>query len=135
MTDMSDDLTGTWHCRYWYANTKHEGREDVSEYTIKIEHSGGEYSIASLSDKGEAPGSHMEGRFGVDGIIVTGVWQEDTAPSGEWVGMTYKGAFQLLLDTDGKRMAGLWVATIFNNNNPVVSSGRWEFIRAEPQAV
>jgi hypothetical protein len=129
---MRDELSGVWDSQYWYENTKHDNREDVSKYRIVIERSGIEYTFHSLPNTGETKGSYIEGRLGADGPIITGIYQEDTAPEGEWMGMTYKGALQLLLADDGKHMEGMWVTTSYNNGNPKVSTNRWE-MRRVPQ--
>lgn len=134
MTLVSNDLLsfpGVWRCRYWYANTKHDNREDISEYMVKIDRQGNAYVLHSLADKGEAPNSHMEARFTVDNTLVTGTYMETTSPSGDWEGMTYKGAFQLILSEDRTRMEGQWVAAGYNNGNPKTFTGRWELTLAE----
>src|ERR1700733_10829054 len=94
------DFPGIWHFRYWFINTKHNNVEQMCEYKARIVRHDNGYVIHSILDTGELPGSHMEARFTVDGNVVTGTYMEDTSPSGEWEGMTYKGAFQLLLSED-----------------------------------
>ena len=128
MTISSDTLEfpGVWLCRYWYPNTKHDNREDVSEYRVRIDHHDNGYVMHSLQDKGETEGSHIEARFTVDGILITGTFLEDTSPKGDWVGMTYRGVFQLLLNDDHTKMEGKWVAAGYNNGDPTTFSGRWE---------
>jgi hypothetical protein len=136
MTTANDDtldFPGIWSCRYWYPDTKHDNREAVSEYRIRIERHDGGYVVQSLQHAGEAEGSHLEGRFTLDGILVTGTFMENTSPSGDWAGMTYKGAFQLILNEDNTRMNGLWVATGYNNGQPKLFSGRWELALVDKQ--
>lgn len=130
MATVKDNLSGEWHCRYWYENTKHNNRVDTSDYTVRITCLGRDYVFHSLPNRGEAPGSQIEGRFTVDNNLVMGSWQESTSPQGEWMGMTYKGAFQLLIDAGGQRIAGLRVTTAYNNGNPKITTNRWEFTRA-----
>lgn len=130
----TDSLAGNWHCRYWYQNTKHDGREDISEYYVHIQPQDGGYMLTSVAEHGEATGSYMEARFTVDNTVVTGTYLETTAPGGEWAGMTYRGAFQLLLSADGKRMEGMRVSASYNNGNPKVTTGRWELVRADAMA-
>lgn len=129
MSAASDNLTGTWHSKYWYNNTKHDGREDTSEHDISIERNGDKYVFHSLADHGEASGSQLEGRFTVDGQVLFGNAIENTSPTGEWGGKAYNFSFQAMIDPDGTRMAGRWVAAIYNNGNPVIGGGRWEFTR------
>lgn len=119
-------FSGVWRCRYWYPNTKHDNREEVSEYMVAIDHAGSGYGMHSLSKRGEAPGSQIEAHFTVDNTVVTGTFMESTAPSGDWEGMTYKGAFQLLLNEERTRMEGSWVAAGYNNGHPKTFTGRWE---------
>ena len=125
------DFPGTWVCRYWYPNTKHNNREDISEYRAKITRHGNGYVLQSLPNMGETEGSHMEARFTVDGILVTGTFMENTSPGGDWVGMTYKGSFQLLLNDEHSRMEGSWVAAGYNNGQPRTFTGRWELALAD----
>ena len=134
-TVQSDDqdFPGIWICRYWYPNTKHDNREDVSEYRVRIDHKGTGYVVHSISGMGEAEGSHMEARFTVDGALVTGTFMEGTSPNGDWIGMTYKGAFQLLLNDEHTRMDGQWVAAGYNNGQPKVFNGRWEIVLEDPK--
>src|SRR5579883_1323627 len=128
---VDDDLQGTWQCQYWFQNTKHDNREEVSQYTVAIRRHDNGYAFRSVPNGGETSGSQLEGQLGVDGSVVTGTWTENTAPSGEWNGMTYTGALQLLRSADNQRLSGKWVATIYNNGNPTSATGRWEFTRKE----
>ncbi len=120
------EFPGVWVCRYWYPNTKHGNREDVSEYRVRIDRHGNGYVIHSLPGQGEAEGSHLEARFTADGVLVTGTFLEGTSPHGDWVGMTYRGAFQLLMNEENTKMEGKWVAAGFNNGEPTTFTGRWE---------
>lgn len=127
----TDILTfpGTWHCRYWFPNTKKNGAEETSEYTVTIERHDNGYVVHSV--QGDLPGAHLEARFTVDGSLVTGTYMETTSPSGDWENMIYKGAFQLLLSEDHTRMEGLWVAAGHNNGQPKIFTGRWEIVQVE----
>lgn len=120
------DISGEWHCCYWYENTKHNNCLDTSEYTVTIERSERGFVLHSRPNE---DGSHLEARLKVDANMVMGTWLENTAPSGEWAGMMYKGAVQLLANDDGSQLKGLWIATVHNNANPKVSGGRWEMTR------
>src|SRR5438874_346175 len=42
------EFPGVWACRYWYPNTKHDNREDVSEYRVRIVRHGNGYVLQSL---------------------------------------------------------------------------------------
>lgn len=133
-TDDANNFDGIWHCRYWYQNSKHGNREDISEYYVRIKRQDGGFILTSLTDRGEAAGSHLEARFTVDTSVATGTYLETTAPGGEWAGMTYRGAFQLLINADGKRMEGMRVSASYNNGNPKVTTGRWELVLADNAA-
>ena len=69
-------------------------------------------------------------RMVVDNDLVTGNWHETTAPDGEFKGSIYTGTFQLLVETDGSRMDGLWVGNGQEDGKKHIYSGRWEFVRA-----
>jgi len=125
------EFPGIWVCRYWYPNTKHNDREDVSEYRVRIDRKDNGYVIHSVKSMGEADGSHMEARFTVDGVLATGTFMEGTSPTGDWAGMTYRGAFQLLLNDEHTHMQGQWVAAGYNNGQPKVFTGRWEVARED----
>lgn len=137
MATTNDDIsnfTGTWRCRYWFHNTKHDNREDLSEYQVTIEPSGKGFTLHSVSGKGELPGSQLEGRFIVEGDRLMGTWQENTSPTGEWMGMIYKGSFQLLLNRATGAYEGLGVTVIYNNGNPKVDAERWEIAQLPADA-
>ncbi len=115
---------GTWRCRYWFPNTKRGDVETVSEYTVQIDKHDDGYVIHSI--RSDVPNAHLEARFTVDGSLITGTFMENTSPSGDWEGMTYKGAFQLIMNDDHTQMTGLWVAAGYNNGKPKTFTGRWE---------
>jgi hypothetical protein len=121
------DFPGIWHYRYWFPNTKRNNVEEMCEFQVRIER----HDIHSLADTGEASGSHMEARFTVDGNVATGTFMEDTSPTGDWEGMTYKGAFQLLLSEDHLRMEGMRVVAGYNNGHPKIFPGRVELFAAD----
>lgn len=132
MTLTTNDILkfpGTWRCCYWYPNTKPGGREETSEYTVKIDRHEDGYVVHSIGS--DAPGAHLEARFTVDGSLVTGTFMENTSPSGDWEGMTYKGAFQLVMNDEHTHMEGMWVAAGYNNGKPKVFTGHWELVQVE----
>src|ERR1700716_3349855 len=91
-------FSGIWHCCYWYPSNTHEG-EDVSEYYARIDPKGKGFVLHSLPNEEE---SYMLARFTVDNDLVTGTWQENTSPHGEFKSVIYSGAFQLLMDEEQK---------------------------------
>lgn len=116
------DLPGIWRCRYWFPSNVHPG-EDVSEYHVRIEHTGDGFALHSLPNE---EGSYMQIHFIVESNLATGTWLEDTAPNGEFKGMVYSGVFQLIIDEDMKRMIGSWVGIGRGDQTPKIYDGRWE---------
>src|SRR6266699_1735286 len=96
-----DNLPGIWRSRRWYPNTKHNGREDISEHYVRIDKAADGFVIHSLPDKS---GSYLQAHFEVDTNLASGTYMEDTSPPGDWMGMTYKGAFQFIVSDDLKRL-------------------------------
>lgn len=139
MATAKNDFPGIWHYRRWYPNTKHYGREDITEFYVQIKPSGDGYVMHSLTGKLETPGSYSQARFTVDHNLVTGTYLDDTAPKGEWEGTVYRGAFQLIVFENRKYMEGKWVGIGYNNAHPMIFTGRFvleqldEKIAAKPQ--
>lgn len=123
---QQDSFSGTWHCRYWYPSNQHDG-EDVSEYTAIIHQDGDTLVLASQPN---AEGSYMIARIRVEGDLVTGTWQENTSPDGEFKGAMYSGAFQLLLDETQSTMEGKWVGVGQEEGKRKIYTGRWQITRA-----
>ena len=118
-----DSLPGIWRSRRWYPNTKHESRTDTSEHYVRIDRAANGFVIHSLPDKS---GSYLQAHFEMDTNLATGTYIEDTSPKGEWIGMAYKGGFQLIVSDDLKHMSGGWVGVGYNNGNPKIFADRWE---------
>jgi hypothetical protein len=68
--------------------------------------------------------SYMLARFSLDENVATGSWQQATSPKGDYQGVEYHGAGQLIVSDDGKRMVGKWVGF---GKNMEVKTGPWEF--------
>jgi hypothetical protein len=117
-----DSFAGIWRCRYWYPSNKHLG-EDVSEYEVLIDTQNGEFAVHSLPNTLQA---YMQARFSVLSNLATGSWLENTSPHGDFQGLIYSGAFQLIIDEDAKRMAGKWVGIGRGDPSPKIYDGRWE---------
>ena len=124
MAAVKNSFTGIWHYRKWYPNTKNGGREDSIEFYVRIDRNADGYILHSLSGMGEQPGSYMEARFTVDDQVATGTYLENAAPEGEWEGMVYRGAFQLLFFEDGNYLEGKWVGLGYNNGFPMIFGSR-----------
>ncbi len=65
--------------------------------------------------------------LGVDGLLVTGTWEERTAADGYYRGAIYRGVLQLMLDPTGRTMTGRWLGP---DKAFTVDSGRWTLTRA-----
>jgi hypothetical protein len=67
----------------------------------------------------------------VDDDVATGTWHETTAPEGDFKGMLYSGALQLLISKDGQRMEGKWVGIgrDYELNRPDIFTGKWLLTR------
>jgi len=134
--DMSaaNKFSGLWYCRYWYPSNDHPG-EDISEYCARIEPSGRQFVLHSLSDMGETKGAYMLARFSVDDTVVTGSWLENTSPQGSFKGAMYSGVFQLLLDETATRIVGKWTGIGQEQGKMQVYTGRWEIARMPEEDV
>jgi hypothetical protein len=125
-TVLSDPaFNGTWRCRYWYPSNKHDG-EDVSEYRATIHQTGNELVLESSPNEEK---SYMLARLVLDGDVVTGTWQENTSPHGEFAGLVYSGAVQLLVSEAKDHMDGKWVGIGQEDGKKQIYTGRWEIIR------
>jgi hypothetical protein len=127
----NDELTGVWHSRYWYPSNDHDG-EDVSEYEMDAHLKGNRLTMTSLPSK---DGSYMSLKLTIDDGLATGAWQESTAPLGEFKGMVYSGAMQLIISDDNKHMDGKWVGVgreklDDGSYEAQIYTGRWTLERA-----
>lgn len=125
--DTPTDLSGHWHCCYWYPSNTHAGF-DTSEYEVQAEQTGNQLVLQSLPTES---GAYILVRLLVDGSYASGSWTENTAPNGEFKGMIYSGVLQLLIDNNEQHMIGKWVGIgqDLTRRAPDVYDGRWEFKR------
>jgi hypothetical protein len=67
----------------------------------------------------------------VDGRLATGTWYENTSMEGDFKGMAYSGAGQLLISEDGQSMEGMWAGVGIDHaaGKPRIYTGRWELRR------
>jgi hypothetical protein len=126
----SDDFSGKWRCRYWYPSNVHDG-EDVSEYQLTASQKGNRVTMTSLPTE---DGSYMTVKLTIEGGLATGAWQEPTAPLGEFKGIIYSGAMQLIVSDDERRMDGKWVGIgreklEDDTYDPQIYCGKWELVR------
>jgi hypothetical protein len=116
------DFSGTWNCRFKYVN-KLEPEGGVSEYTIKIHKTGNQLVFQSVPGPTK---NYFVARLTQDDNILTGTWQEDASPTGQYEGRVYSGAGQLLIDSSGTAMHGKIVE--YNNDMDIIT-GDWDVVR------
>lgn len=126
------DLSGIWHSTYWYPSNQKPGVQETSEYTVTVHQSGNKLVMESLPNNIKA---HMTINLTLDGSLATGNWYENTSPHGEFEGMVYSGAVQLIVGEDGSRMEGQWVGIGRDlqddgSYKPQIYNGKWLLERA-----
>jgi len=135
MTDTTNsearDFSGMWRCAYWYPSNQRPGEEDMTEYYVEGRQEGSKLTLESLPNRTD----HMVVNLVVDRSLATGNWVEDTKPEGEFKGMQYSGAIQLLISEDGQRLDGAWVGVgreklDDGSYEPRIYTGKWELVRA-----
>jgi hypothetical protein len=130
MTDMQD-FSGMWRCTYWYPSNQHPGEQETSEYYCQARQSGDKLTLESLAERPD----HMVINLTLDHGLATGNWTENTNPEGEFEGLQYSGAVQLLAKDNGKLLDGLWVGVgreklDDGTYEPRIYSGKWQMVRA-----
>lgn len=123
-------FSGIWKSTYWYPSNNHDG-EETSQYELEVFQHGRKLSCESLATSG---GDHLSLVLTLDGQLATGSWLENTAPDGEFGGMIYSGALQLIISADGRSLEGKWVGVgreklDDGRYEPQIYSGRWSMER------
>jgi hypothetical protein len=113
-------LAGIWRSDYPYRSSEHDEDRTSIEY-VRLYPKGYGFVVETVSKANE---SYMLARFTLDGNVATGSWQEATSLKGEYKGVEYHGAGQLIVSDDGKRMIGKWIGF---GKNMEVKTGPWEF--------
>jgi hypothetical protein len=116
------DFSGTWHSTYHYTSTAKPGNF-TSEYDVTIHSIGNQLIVES---KPSPQGEYLLLRLMLDSGIATGTWHEQTSPKGDYQGVTYYGALQLVLSADEQSFKGKWVGF---NRKMQVQQGDWELVR------
>ncbi|HEY7348138.1 MAG TPA: hypothetical protein VH599_07430 [Ktedonobacterales bacterium] len=117
------NVSGIWHCRYWFPSNIRPGEEETSEYLVRIEREDDGFVLHSLPNKEQ---SSMVARFTIEGNIATGKWWEQTSPYGEFKGMMYRGSFELVVSKDYRQLTGGWVGPGRDGDAQKIYDGRWE---------
>jgi hypothetical protein len=139
MTDIDDngddqdirDFSGMWRCAYWYPSNERPGEQDMTEYYVSAKQTGDKIVLESLPNRTD----HIVVNLTVDHHLATGNWVEDTKPEGEFEGIQYSGAVQLLVSDDKQRLDGAWVGVgreklEDGSYEPRIYTGKWEITRA-----
>lgn len=114
------DLSGIWRSDYTYYSSNRDENRKSTEY-VKLYPRKDGFVFETIEKANE---SYELARFTLDEDIATGTWQEVTSPKGDYKGVAYHGAAQLLVSEDGKHMKGKWVG--FGRNKDI-KTGPWEF--------
>lgn len=112
------ELSGIWRSEYTYRSSG-RGKELSAVHYIRLYPRKNGVVFETVPDVNE---SYMIGRFSLDDRVLTGTWQEGTAPGGEYKGALYHGAGQLILSEGRKEMKGMWVGF---GRNMEVKAGPW----------
>lgn len=121
------DFSGIWHSAYHYVNSM-EPNGAVSEHDVKIHRTGNQVVMQSLPNE---EGSYLFLRLTLDGDLLTGTWNEETSPTGDYKGQRYYGALQLLIDPDGKHIRGKHAS--YNHEMQIIN-GDWELTRTDKKS-
>jgi hypothetical protein len=124
MSKASNTRTNKFSGIYLSDYTYHSSSKDAdlqSKHYIRLFPKGNEMVIESVPELND---SYMLARFAIDGNVATGSWQTATSPKGDYQGVIYHGAAQMIISEDGKHFDGKWVGF---GKNMEVKTGPWEF--------
>jgi hypothetical protein len=125
MSNSSDSATnkfsGVWQSTYVYHSSIRDADIESKHY-VRLYPKGDLLIMETIPDKND---SYMLARFNLDGKIATGTWQEGTSPKGDYKGVIYHGAGQLILSDDGKKFTGKWVGF---GKKMEIKTGNWQFV-------
>jgi hypothetical protein len=116
----ANKFSGIWESTYTYHSSIRDADIDSCHY-VYIHPQG---DVLVMETVPEINDSYMLARFTLDGKVATGTWQEGTSPKGDYKGVIYHGAGQLILSDDGKSFAGKWVGF---GKDMGIKTGTWEF--------
>lgn len=120
-TPTSNDFSGIWRSDYTYHNSD-QNKDFLSQHYVRLYVKDNQLIAESIPGVNE---SYMLARFSVDGNIATGSWQEVTDPKGDYEGIIYHGAAQLVVSDDKKNLKGKWVGF---GKQMDIKTGPWEFV-------
>jgi hypothetical protein len=116
------DFSGMWECKFTYVNAN-EPEGGVSEYNVKVYQTGNQLVLQSVQSK---LGNYFVARLTLDGEFLTGTWQEQAQPDGQYKGQIYNGVGMLRIDASGDAMKGKIVE--YNNDMDIIA-GDWNIAR------
>lgn len=124
------DFSGMWRCMYWYPSNKKEGELLLDEYVVQAQQQDDKVIFESLPGRP----NHMVVNLTISESLATGAWVESTDPAGEFAGLEYSGAVQLLVQADNNSMLGAWVGVGREHLpdgtfEPKIYTGKWELHR------
>jgi hypothetical protein len=114
----TDELSGIWHSQYAYPSTGRGKRFRGDHYIVLRQH-GSRLIGQSLS---HSTGSRLRLELVVERSVATGTWREQTSPTGYYQGADYHGTLQLVVDSTGRRMRGMWLGF---GRDFTINSGEW----------
>ena len=125
------NFSGTWTNTHWYPDATDSGEENCVHRMTAYQR--GDKLV--LENESEAETPHMTINLTIDGNLATGTWAETTDAEGDYEGITYSGAMQLLVSDEGRRMEGKWVGVGRHKQDdgsyePRIYTGRWLMERA-----
>ncbi len=122
--EAGTDLSGIWHSQYKYPSS---GRRKVltGEHYVVLRVHGGRLTGQSLP---HSTGSRLRLELSRDMAVATGTWREETSPTGYYKGASYHGTLQMVIDSAGRRMSGMWLGF---GRDFAINSGEWRLERCE----
>lgn len=126
MTTQITNYSGAWKCRHWFPSSD-DSHEEMSEHDVDVRQVGNELIIQSQPNDER---SYLLIRLVLGDGLATGTWHEESLPSGEFRGVTYSGALQLIISEDNQQMLGQWVGMGQDAGVRKMYNGKWELVRA-----
>ncbi len=124
------NLSGLWISTHWYPNATDDAGKACT-HQMQAHQRGDKLVLESVAEPDK---SHMTINLVIDRNLATGSWNETSLPGGEYEGITYSGAMQLIISEDGRQMGGQWVGIgreklDDGTYEPHIYNGRWRIVR------
>lgn len=121
LAKASRSIRGIWSTTYTYHNSARDIDLESKHY-VKVRTIDNLVVMETLSDFND---SYMLAKFSQNEDTLTGTWMEKTSTTGDYKGVVYHGAAQLVLSEDSKTIKGKWIGF---GKNMEVKTGDWQFI-------